>query len=92
MKLNNPVLIEILEAAINQRAVVQMNDAFATVTFYHQPHLNDLAIVYYIGYIGSAFDNPFHIWRSEMHRDNLISVDEFKRVIADYSYYGGGIL
>ncbi|EAA8759253.1 hypothetical protein AH782_09660 [Salmonella enterica subsp. enterica] len=91
MKLNNPDLIEILEAAINQRAIVQMNDAFATVTFYYQPHLNDLSVVYYIGYIGGEiFDNPFHIWRSEMRRDNLISIDEFKQVIADYSYYVGG--
>lgn len=88
MKLNNPALIEILEAAINQRAIVQMNDSFATVTFYHQPHLNDLAIVYYIGYVGSEFDNPFHIWRSEIHRDNLITIDEFKDIIANYSYYG----
>ncbi|EDJ9243976.1 hypothetical protein GFJ62_09365 [Salmonella enterica subsp. diarizonae] len=88
MKLNNPVLIEILEAAINQRAIVQMNDAFATVTFYHQPHLNDLAIVYYIGYICSEFDNSFHIWRSEMRRENLTSVDDFKEFIANYSYYG----
>lgn len=88
MKLNNPVLIEILEAAINQRAVIQMNDAFATVTFYHQPHLNDLAIVYYIGYIGSEFDSQFHIWRSEMRLENLISIDDFKEFIANYSYYG----
>ncbi|EAW1321895.1 hypothetical protein AHX51_26190 [Salmonella enterica subsp. diarizonae] len=87
MKLNNPALIEILESAINQRAIVQMNDAFATVTFYHQPHLNDLAIVYYIGYIGE-FDSPFHIWRSEMRRENLISADDFKEFIANYSYYG----
>ncbi|ECO1010165.1 hypothetical protein AA464_08540 [Salmonella enterica subsp. enterica serovar Newport] len=90
MKLNNPVLIEILEAAINQRAVVHMNDIYATVTFYHQPHLNDLAIVYYISY---GFDESVPlVWRSEILRDNLISIDEFKRVIADYSYYGGGNL
>lgn len=87
MKLNNPALIEILEAAINQRAIIQINDIFLTVTFYHQPHLNDLAIVYYIGY---SFDDPdsFHIWRSEMRRENLISIDDFKEFIANYSYYG----
>ncbi|EFT4506848.1 hypothetical protein H2549_000352 [Salmonella enterica subsp. enterica serovar Stanley] len=81
MKLNNPVLIELIETAVNQRAIVQMNDMSARVTFLYSP------VVFYIGY---GFDEPVPlIWLDSISSETRITPDEFKTLLSRYSYYRG---
>ncbi|HAT1680681.1 TPA: hypothetical protein I8Y21_001298 [Klebsiella oxytoca] len=85
MNLGNPVLRELIEMAVDKRAVVQLNDICARVTFLCYP---DEFLVVYIGY---AFDEPVPaIWRGEIPTDETrMTPDEFKTLMGKYSYCRG---
>lgn len=85
MKLNNPVLIQLLEKAINQRAIVEMNDICARLTFICS---GDLSLVIFIGY---AFDEPVPvIWCGETISDETRMTPESLNTLMDSYVFGRG--
>lgn len=84
MKLNNPILIELFEMAVNARAIVSLNDICAKVVFY-VPDSTPVTI-----FIGYAFEEPVPpVWMNDITAQTRMTLDEFKSLVSRYSYYCG---
>ncbi|HFE7490805.1 TPA: hypothetical protein ACGAC9_004737, partial [Salmonella enterica subsp. enterica serovar Newport] len=84
MKLNNPILIELFEMAVNARAIVSLNDICAKVIFL-VPDSTPVTI-----YIGYAFEEPVPpVWMNDITSQTRMTLEEFKLLVSRYSYYRG---
>ncbi|EKY5349963.1 hypothetical protein QFV92_000441 [Salmonella enterica] len=84
MKLNNPILIELFEMAVNARAIVSLNDICAKVIFL-VPDSTPVTI-----YIGYAFEEPVPpVWMNDITSQTRVTLEEFKLLVSRYSYYRG---
>ncbi|EGJ5259130.1 hypothetical protein IM977_002026 [Salmonella enterica subsp. enterica serovar Typhimurium] len=84
MKLNNPILIELFEMAVNARATVSLNDISAKFIFLVP---DSRPVIIHFGY---AFEEPVPpVWMDDISSQTRITLDEFKVLVSRYSYHRG---